>query len=148
MSKLNHDILYEIFQNLQDLININSNDPGNLNKKINYKKFLRSQFSCLFCKYFHDLHNVFPVDSKKLLKEEIYKLFISECSSIKCLNSDMACYPILKYPGANISLSSLYEIFCNNIIDQDFYYGLAQICRSIEKLHVMEIVNAKRLLRL
>ncbi|PKC66047.1 hypothetical protein RhiirA1_460252 [Rhizophagus irregularis] len=201
MSKLNYDILYEIFQNLQDLINMTySNDPDNLNKWINYKEFLRSQFSCLlvnknwcevmipflwsnpfkygymksplskiiishlsdnsikilkdeniiqtnfqklnlsfnyvrFCKYFHDLRNVFPVDSKKLLKEEIYKLFISECSSIKCLNSDMTCYPILKYPGANISLSNLYELNCSTT-NQDFYYGLAQICRSIEKIRV------------
>ncbi|CAG8658423.1 uncharacterized protein OCT59_024454 [Rhizophagus irregularis] len=200
MSKLNHDILYEIFQNLQDLININSNYLENSNKEINYKGFKRSQFSCLlvnkswcevmipflwsnpfkygymksplfetiishlsdnsikilkdkniiranfqklklsfnyirFCKYFHDLH-IFPVDSKMLLKEEIYKLFISECSSIKCLNSDMAHYPISKYPGANISLSNLYEIYCSNTIDQDFYYGLAQICRSIEEIYV------------
>ncbi|RGB33733.1 hypothetical protein C1646_761378 [Rhizophagus diaphanus] len=200
MSKLNHDILYEIFQNLQDLINMTSysKDP---NKRINYKKFLRSQFSCLlvnknwcevmipllwsnpfkyihkksslfksiishlsdnsikilkdkniisanfqklklsfnyirFCKYLHALHNIFPVDSEKLLKEEIYKLFISECSSIKCLNSDMVHYPISKYPGANISLSNLNEIYYYNTSDQDFYYGLAQICRSIENIYV------------
>ncbi|CAG8758509.1 15953_t:CDS:2, partial [Rhizophagus irregularis] len=181
MSKLNYDILYEIFQNLQDLINMTySNDPDNLNKWINYKEFLRSQFSShinsslfkiiishlsdnsikilknkniiranfqrlklsynyiSFCKYFHDLRNVFPVDSKMLLKEEIYKLFISECSSIKCLNSDMAYYPILKYPGANISLSNLYELNCSTT-NQDFYYGLAQICKSIEKLYVKVI---------
>ncbi|CAB4437385.1 unnamed protein product [Rhizophagus irregularis] len=48
----------------------------------------------------------------------------------------MLCYTILKYPGANISLSNLYELHCITK-DQDFYYGLAQICKSIEKLHVV-----------
>ncbi|CAB4437499.1 unnamed protein product [Rhizophagus irregularis] len=182
MSKLNYNILYEIFQNLQDLINMTySNDPDNLNKWINYKEFLRSQFSCLlvnknwceamipflwsnpfkyaykdhiksslfkiiishlsdnsikllkdeniiqtnfqklnlsfnyvrFCKYFHDLRNVFPIDSKK------YGILSN-----------------IKYPGANISLSNLYELNCITY-DQDFYYRLAQICKSIEKLHVV-----------
>ncbi|PKK76136.1 hypothetical protein RhiirC2_772829 [Rhizophagus irregularis] len=203
MSKLNHDVLYEIFQNLQDLINMTcTNDPDNLNKMINYKKFLRSQFSCLlvnknwceamipflwsnpfkyaykthiksslfkiiishlpdnsikllkdeniietnfqklklsfnyvrFCKYLNDIHYIC---TKGLLEEEVYKFFISECSSIKSLNSKMLLYyPILKYPGANISLSNLYELYCITY-DQDFYYELAQICKSIEKLHVV-----------
>ncbi|CAB4437535.1 unnamed protein product [Rhizophagus irregularis] len=43
----------------------------------------------------------------------------------------MLCYPISKYPGANISLSNLFEL--------DFksgYHELAQICRSIEKIYI------------
>ncbi|GBC14246.2 hypothetical protein GLOIN_2v1771480 [Rhizophagus irregularis DAOM 181602=DAOM 197198] len=178
-----------------------TNDPDNLNKMINYKEFLRSQFSCLlvnknwcgvmipflwsnpfkyaykahiksslfkiiishlpdnsikllkdeniietnfqklklsfnyvrFCKYFNDIHNTC---TEILLREEIYKFFISECSSIKSLNTKMICYPILKYPGANISLSNLYELDCITNY-QDFYYELAQMCKSIEKIHVV-----------
>ncbi|CAB4437384.1 unnamed protein product [Rhizophagus irregularis] len=87
-----------------------------------------------FCKYLNDIHYIC---TKRLLEEEVYMFFISECSSIKSLNSKMLLfYPILKYPGANISLSNLYELYCITY-DQDFYYGLAQICKSIEKLHVV-----------
>ncbi|CAB4488308.1 unnamed protein product [Rhizophagus irregularis] len=48
----------------------------------------------------------------------------------------MLSYNIYKYPGANISLSNLHEIYCYHKIDQDFCHGLAQICRSIEKIYV------------
>jgi hypothetical protein len=87
-----------------------------------------------FCKYLNGINKIFPRKSS-LLVEEIYKLFISECSFIKRLSSDMLNYPIYKYPGSNISLSNLFELHCSN--DQDnFYHELAQICRSIEKLHI------------
>jgi hypothetical protein len=83
-----------------------------------------------FCKYLNGIHNIFLQ-----LEEEFYKLFISECSSIKCLSSEMLYYPIYKYPGANISLSNLFELECFRS-DQNIYHELAQICRSIEKIYV------------
>jgi hypothetical protein len=102
--------------------------------KANFQKQKLSFNYVRFCKDLYSLHTIFPVESR-LLNEEIYKLFISECSSIKCLNPDMVYYPLHQYPGANISLSNLYELYCNTT-DQDFYHGLAQICRSIEKLYI------------
>jgi hypothetical protein len=89
-----------------------------------------------FCNYLNDIHNIFPYDMDMQLKEEIYKLFISECSSIKCLSSDMSRYSIYKYPEANISLSNLFELKCS-IYDQNFYHELAQICSSIEKIYII-----------
>jgi hypothetical protein len=86
-----------------------------------------------YCKHLNDINEYFPRFTK--LKEEIYKLFISECSSIKCLNSSMYHFPLYQYPGANISLSNLYELNCD-IGEQNFYHELAQICRSIEKIFV------------
>ncbi|CAB5210275.1 unnamed protein product [Rhizophagus irregularis] len=88
-----------------------------------------------FCRYLNDIHKIFPIRSSNLLKEKIYKLFISECSSIKSLSSEMVCYPILKYPGANISLSNLYELDFKSGRLND-YHELAQICRSIEKIYI------------
>ncbi|GET04603.1 hypothetical protein GLOIN_2v1790394 [Rhizophagus clarus] len=87
-----------------------------------------------FFKYLNCIHRIIPRGST-LLEEEIYKLFIRECSSIKCLNMYMLNYPIYKYPGADISLSNLYELTCDTD-DQNFYHELAQICRSIEKIHL------------
>ncbi|RGB33738.1 hypothetical protein C1646_761384 [Rhizophagus diaphanus] len=189
MSKLNHDILNYIFQDLFNLISTNLNNeekykkslyscllvnklwceimipilwsypfkyvfkknilfniiishlPDNTIKILKDKNIIETNFKkqklsfnyVRFCKYLNDIHHICTT---RLLGEEIYKLFISECSSIKSLNSNMLYYKILKYPGANISLSNLYELYCITD-DQDFYYGLAQICKSIEKLHVV-----------
>jgi hypothetical protein len=71
-----------------------------------------------------------------IIKGRNLQAFVSECSSyIKSLSMDMLNYPIYQYPGANISLSNLYELNCN-IKDQKFYHELAQICRSIEKIYI------------
>ncbi|PKC59767.1 hypothetical protein RhiirA1_468965 [Rhizophagus irregularis] len=86
-----------------------------------------------FCKYLNNIHEVIP--DEDLLKEEIYKLFISECSSIKCLSSNMISASICKYPGSNISLSNLYELDIRKY-SCTFYHELAQICRSIEKIRI------------
>ncbi|PKK61910.1 hypothetical protein RhiirC2_791143 [Rhizophagus irregularis] len=86
-----------------------------------------------FCKYLNNIHEVIP--DENLLKEEIYKLFISECSSIKCLSSNMISVSICKYPGSNISLSNLYELDIRRRLCT-FYHELAQICRSIEKIYI------------
>ncbi|RGB24307.1 hypothetical protein C1646_773281 [Rhizophagus diaphanus] len=86
-----------------------------------------------FCKYLKNIEEVIP--NKHSLKEEIYKLFISECSSLKCLSSDMMSYSICEYPGSNFSLSNLYELYIRARYSK-FYHKLAQICSSIEKIHI------------
>jgi hypothetical protein len=91
-----------------------------------------------FCKYLNDIDNLFFSDYSQL-KEEVYKLFISEFSAIKFLSFDMKNvreYSICEYPGANISLSNLFELECN-ISNQKFYHNLAQICSSIKKIYVI-----------
>ncbi|CAG8688144.1 21027_t:CDS:2 [Rhizophagus irregularis] len=101
----------------------------------NFKKQKLTFNYIRFCKYLDDIYYIFS-NRSSLLKEEIYKLFISECSSIKSLCMDMLDYPIYQYPGVNISLSNLYELDCN-IKEQNFYHELAQICRSIEKIRIL-----------
>jgi hypothetical protein len=88
-----------------------------------------------FCKYLNNIEKIFPNDSLSL-KIEIYKLFISECSSIKCLSNEMLNHSsIYEYPGANTSLSNLYELNCD-YSKRNHFRELAQICNSIEKIHV------------
>jgi hypothetical protein len=88
-----------------------------------------------FCKYLNNIERIFPNDSWSL-KVEIYKLFISECSSIKCLSSEMLSHSsIYEYPGANTSLSNLYELDYD-YSKRNYFRELGQICRSIEKIHV------------
>ncbi|CAG8720625.1 uncharacterized protein OCT59_020942 [Rhizophagus irregularis] len=99
----------------------------------NYQKQKLSFNYVRFCKYLNNIHEVIP--DEDLLKEEIYKLFISECSSIKCLSSNMISVSICKYPGSNISLSNLYELDIRRRLCT-FYHELAQICRSIEKIYI------------
>jgi hypothetical protein len=103
--------------------------------KANFQKQELSFNYVKFCKYLNGIDKIF-LKRSSLLVEEIYKLFISECSSIKCLSSNiMLNYPIYKYPGSNISLSNLFELYCGSI-KGNFYHELAQICRSIEKLYI------------
>ncbi|PKB97383.1 hypothetical protein RhiirA5_433250 [Rhizophagus irregularis] len=61
-------------------------------------------------------------DLLDLLKKKIYKLFISECSSIKCLSLDMISDSICKYPGSNISLSNLYDF---GITEDSFIFSFS-----------------------
>src|SRR5204862_878265 len=70
---------------------------------------------------------------KSILEQEIYKLFISKCSSINFLDINGIKQPLYTFPGAETSLSKLYELHCNSIDDSSLFYGLAEICRSIGK---------------
>ncbi|CAB4408619.1 unnamed protein product [Rhizophagus irregularis] len=93
------------------------------------------QYIC-YGKYFHESHNL--TDSQyAILNQEIIKLFISKCYAIKRLSTMVSEYPIYTFPGANVSLSKLKELQCMSCSELSFYYGLAQICRSIEKISLM-----------
>jgi hypothetical protein len=92
-----------------------------------------------FCKYF--VYLIVPVcdlanHKPELLEQELYKLFISECSSIKYLGVGLLNYPIHDFPGANNWFSNLRELSCMTSQPSSHFYGLGQICRSIEKISV------------
>ncbi|GBC07557.1 hypothetical protein RclHR1_07530006 [Rhizophagus clarus] len=195
MSKLNRDILYYIFQDLDHLMNDDFINKGFINNKCvnslhsclfvnklwcevmipilwsypynyaykrkslfnsiishlsdnsinllkdeniietNFQKYKLSFNYIRFCKYLKDIDGIFP-NKSRILREEIYKLFISECSTIKYLSADMLHYSIYEYPGSNNSLSNLYQLDCETV-NQYFYRNLAQICRSIEKIKII-----------
>ncbi|RIA89347.1 hypothetical protein C1645_824974 [Glomus cerebriforme] len=119
-----------------------------------------------FCKYI-DIIVVITrnFSQRRLLREELLKLFISECSNIISLEtssiehsvlfSQEFFYPIYDYPGANISLSNLCELICTSD-HYSLFCGLAKICRSIEKIsmiltcdnnYLAELINVQNKIR-
>ncbi|RIA82210.1 hypothetical protein C1645_835711 [Glomus cerebriforme] len=205
MTKLNRDILYLIFQEINEdknslfsclLVNkfwcklivpilwrdplkyINSKRKDKLNIIYNIitlhlseesRNFLKSKniniipmeqqklsFNYVsFCKYIDIIAIITrTLSQRKLLREELLKLFISECSNIISLETSsveyirdpisfpffrlqVSSYPIYDYPGANISLSNLCELSCRSDDHCSIFCGLAKICRSIEKISMI-----------
>ena len=88
---------------------------------------------------FFNKENTHSLDhsQKMLLEQEIYKLFMIKCS-IRYLNPIDMKHLIHQFPGANTCLSNLSELSCINYNDNEksLFYGLAQICRSIEKIYI------------
>ncbi|GBC13207.2 hypothetical protein GLOIN_2v1786944 [Rhizophagus irregularis DAOM 181602=DAOM 197198] len=72
----------------------------------------------------------------KLLEQEIYKLLINKCYNIKCLDTMGVKYPLYKFPGAEICFAKLYELYCSSKDDSSLFYGLAKICRFIERFYI------------
>ncbi|GES92829.1 hypothetical protein GLOIN_2v1810914 [Rhizophagus clarus] len=76
---------------------------------------------------------------RNLLEQEIYKLYISQCKSIKRLEWETS-QSLPSFPGALTFFSQL----CNLAIDLDFVnpdhlYEMAQICKGLSELFVYNI---------
>ncbi|RIA94254.1 hypothetical protein C1645_818354 [Glomus cerebriforme] len=99
-----------------------------------------------YCKYiccFNDFYNQFELTTnsqKEILEQEIIKVFISRCT-INCLNSAISNHPIYTFPGANICLSKVKEFQCISTSSSSFFYGLAEICKSIEKISISLLLH-------
>src|SRR4051812_6675489 len=85
--------------------------------------------------YYHGCNSQYRI----ILGQEICKLFICKCISLKFLNVTTFKQTICKYPGAETSLSLLHELHCQGDDDASLFYGLAQICRSIEKIYILRL---------
>ncbi|RIA95314.1 hypothetical protein C1645_816797 [Glomus cerebriforme] len=107
------------------------------------QKFLFNYIS--FCKYIkYKIHHYGPnlyekifqhydIRQIRLLEQEIYKLFINKCHKIKFLDTIGVRHPLYRFPRAEISLAELHELYCSSKDDSSLFYGLAQICKFIEK---------------
>src|SRR5205823_3167149 len=86
------------------------------------------------------------------LEQELYKLFMRNCSALNYLDMFYSTHHLKHqlhvFPGADICLFRLYELRCNAKNDQSFFYGLAQICDSINKLIIEDLVDNPGLARL
>ncbi|CAB4446016.1 unnamed protein product [Rhizophagus irregularis] len=73
----------------------------------------------------------------KILEQEIYKLFISNCKNITDFNW-FTTLPLYQYPGASTFFSQLrtLDIECNQSLDSEKLLGMAQICQNIEILKI------------
>ncbi|GBC46108.2 hypothetical protein GLOIN_2v1764020 [Rhizophagus irregularis DAOM 181602=DAOM 197198] len=123
MSKLNRDILFLIFEELQD-------NP----------KFL---FSCLMVNRVWSI-NIEIIDviisigslQRFFLQDEIYSFLMKKCPEIKCLNI-CGTYDILHLPEAKFRLESLCELTCHTLINPKYFYRLAHICQKIQRIIII-----------
>src|SRR6266540_1100182 len=203
MSQLNRDILFLLFEELQDdskslfsclLVNrlwcetvvpILWRDPWRFKDSVNYQKksslyyiitfslsndikeFLTSQgiqlypisyqslsfdylsFDYLsFCKSNNTniIKNLIsigfsPTYNQFLLQQEIYSLFLRKFPEIKYLDIRSIEHQIFYFPKAKTSLESLCELKCDTSIDPIYFYGLACICKHIQKFIIINTID-------
>ncbi|GBB89106.1 hypothetical protein RclHR1_01580007 [Rhizophagus clarus] len=86
-----------------------------------------------------DLYNQF------ILQQEIYNLLMRKCPELKYLNIGSIKHQIFYFPEAKVRLESLCELISDTSIDSSYFYGLASICRYIQKLVIInKIINVNR----
>ncbi|CAG8707871.1 7025_t:CDS:1 [Dentiscutata erythropus] len=69
-----------------------------------------------------------------VIEQELYKLFMSRCSTLKHLIIPKA--RILTYPGATMCLSQLSALECSTSIPSTFFKEMAQYCHNLQRLIV------------
>ncbi|GBC41985.2 hypothetical protein GLOIN_2v1655883 [Rhizophagus irregularis DAOM 181602=DAOM 197198] len=85
------------------------------------------------------LSNSRKLYSKHLIKQEMFRMFLTRCSTIEFLdisdrkNTDV---PLPYFTGAETSFLHLCELRCNTEIPSSIFYRMAQICRNIETLFI------------
>ncbi|GBC06584.1 hypothetical protein RclHR1_06940001 [Rhizophagus clarus] len=76
---------------------------------------------------------------RNLLEQEIYKLYISQCKSIKSLEWKTS-QSLPSFPGALTCFSQLYSLDIGiDYINPDNLYDMAQICKDLNELFVYNI---------
>ncbi|CAG8648347.1 8273_t:CDS:1, partial [Funneliformis caledonium] len=82
-----------------------------------------------------------------VLEQEIFKLFMSECSNIKSLTLKAFNYDVIykqqlhNFLGANNCLPELVHLTCITKIDPSFFYGLSLICKRLEKISLISFLK-------
>ncbi|GBC52506.1 uncharacterized protein OCT59_028839 [Rhizophagus irregularis] len=82
------------------------------------------------------LKNLCNDHRRNLMKQEIYKLFISQCKNVKYLYWE-TCQPLTLFPRASIFFSQLYKLDIDiGYVNSDALYELAQICKDLNTLSI------------
>ncbi|RIA99413.1 hypothetical protein C1645_869980 [Glomus cerebriforme] len=104
-----------------------------------------------YCKYinFHQIENIiinglsFGFNKEyqiHAIEQEIYKMIISRCPAIKYLDMMYSGrhfkHQIYHFTGAKLSLGELTFLCCDSSVDSTFFYGLAHICKLLQKIHI------------
>src|SRR5581483_6716231 len=89
----------------------------------------------------------------RIVKQEIFKLFMNQISSLKCLHlyGDPCIFNILTiYLGAKNCLKNLSELYCgSNSYSEIIIYQLSQICHNLLSLSIeFENENSNRFIDL
>ncbi|PKK67273.1 hypothetical protein RhiirC2_852278 [Rhizophagus irregularis] len=75
-------------------------------------------------------------EKSKFIRQEIYKLFVRECSNISYLDLWEVRHPIYQFSGVEICLLNLNEVDCKSCLETSLFYGIAHICKLIEKIYI------------
>src|SRR6202034_2936187 len=77
------------------------------------------------------------------LQQEFYSLLMRKCPELKYLDIGSIKHQIFDFPEAKARLESLCELKCDTSIDSSYFYGLAHICKYIQRLTIINnIVKA------
>ncbi|GET02148.1 hypothetical protein GLOIN_2v1669044 [Rhizophagus clarus] len=75
-------------------------------------------------------------DKKKILEQEIYKLFISQCKNIKEIYLQTS-QPLMEFPGASEIFSQLYSLRIDmKSVNSEILYGMAELCKDLNSLSI------------
>ncbi|RIA98389.1 hypothetical protein C1645_812804 [Glomus cerebriforme] len=123
----------------QDLLRKNNIIKSNFNRPlfdyVRYFQYLSPEAVEQLTRELMNDNSVDPYRGYKdqLFEQEIYKLFMSK-ASLKHLVLPKA--PLSYCPGSTTCLQKLRELVCGSDNSPEFFYGLAQICRHIQRLVV------------
>ncbi|PKC56105.1 hypothetical protein RhiirA1_542241 [Rhizophagus irregularis] len=75
-------------------------------------------------------------DKKKILEQEIYKLFISQCKNIREIHLQTT-HPLNLFPGASECFSQLYSLRIDmKSVNSEIIHGMAQLCKDLNSLSI------------
>src|SRR5581483_10565 len=97
-------------------------------KCIDFRK-LANIVNCQFSKRDHAI----------LVEQEFIRMILSKSSAIKKIIIEEVEHPyqISNVSGTENSLSQLVELQCDTYVSSLFYYELAKLCKSIQKLRII-----------
>ncbi|CAG8521719.1 14567_t:CDS:1 [Acaulospora morrowiae] len=72
--------------------------------------------------------------TKYLIKQELYKMFISRCSTLKKLEYRDKDILLPCFRNAEICLSNLCELHCNSSLPSGTFYQMSLICKNLAKI--------------
>src|SRR5436190_8637594 len=134
---ITHTILLCLSEDSQELLRRNGVIKSAFNRPLfDYVRY----FQCLSPEAVEQLTREYSNDNSMdphrgykdhLFEQEIYKLFMSK-SSLKQLVLPKT--PLSYFPGSTTCLQKLRELICSSDNSPEFFYGLAQVCRHIQRL--------------
>jgi hypothetical protein len=146
----NYDIDYHKKSSLYDIII--SYIPDSFKKYLTSSqeiKFSHQQLSFDYLSYCNSvnantIYNIISIGTsldynKFILQEEFYNLIIRKCSEFKYLDMVSIKHQIFYFPEARARLEVLCELRCDSSTEPPYFYGLARICRNIQRLIVINV---------
>src|SRR5438045_109017 len=72
-----------------------------------------------------------------LLQQEFYNILMRKCSELKYLDMGSIKHQIIYFLEAKTRLDSPCELSCDTSTDVSYFYGLANVCKYIQKIIII-----------